>query len=710
MGIKYEQATWDDKKNAGGKPAKWAVEIADIEALKPFHWGFEFDEIINEQGGFDAIITNPPWEIFKPNSKEFFEEFSDLVTKKKMTIHEFEDERDELLKDPDIREAWLEYLSGYPHVGAFFRSTDQYKNQISIVNGKKAGSDINLYKLFTEQCFNLLRVGGYCGIVIPNGICTDLGAKQLREMLFCKTHVVGLFCFENRRGPTAVFENVHPSIKPSVLTFKKGGETARFPAAFMRHDVAELDHFPQEGALDISVDMVRRLSPDSLSIMELKNEADIRIAEKMLKFPLLGEDIPDKWKLRLTREFDMTNDSCLFQTCSAKSRHRLYEGKMIWQFDHKYSEPRFWVEEKEGRKALLGHETDTGQVLDYQDYRLGFRSAGENTNERNFISTVLPRYVFCGNSIILSQGDINQNKPLMTFLSAMFDSFVLDYAIRLKISRNMNMFYIYQLPIPRLTEKDTAFWPIVNRAARLICTTAEFDALAKEVGLKSHEDGATDPDERAKLRAELDGLIAHLYGLAEEEFAYILTTFPLVEQPVKDAALAAYRQFAPKPLDKRVAALLAAGESAMVEFKSSARWDRKENRPNKVLEQVIVKTVAAFLNSEGGTLLIGVDDDKKPVGLADDYKTLGKRQDRDGYESWLTTLLLDSLGKETSLLIRTKFCELGGCDVCVVDASPSPKPAYVKEANAENLYIRTGNSTRLLTSREAVEYVSQHWR
>jgi len=541
LGIKYEQATWDDKKNAGGKPAKRAVEIADIEALKPFHWGFEFDEIINEQGGFDAIITNPPWEIFKPNSKEFFEEFSDLVTKKKMTIDEFEDERDELLKDPDIREAWLEYLSGYPHVSAFFRSTDQYKNQISIVNGKKAGSDINLYKLFTEQCFNLLRVGGYCGIVIPNGICTDLGAKQLREMLFCKTHVVGLFCFENRRGPTAVFENVHPSIKPSVLTFKKGGETARFPAAFMRHDVAELDHFPQEGALDISVDMVRRLSPDSLSIMEFKNEADIRIAEKMLKFPLLGEDIPDKWKLRLTREFDMTNDSCLFQTCSAKSRHRLYEGKMIWQFDHKYSEPRFWVEEKEGRKALLGHETDTGQVLDYQDYRLGFRSAGENTNERNFISTVLPRYVFCGNSIILSQGDINQNKPLITFLSAMFDSFVLDYAIRLKISRNMNMFYIYQLPIPRLTEKDTAFWPIVNRAARLICTRAEFDELAKEVGLKSHKDGATDPDERAKLRAELDGLIAHLYGLTEDEFAYILTTFPLVKQPVKDAALAAYR-------------------------------------------------------------------------------------------------------------------------------------------------------------------------
>jgi len=90
-------------------------------------------------------------------------------------------------------------------------------------------------------------------------------------------------------------------------------------------------------------------------------------------------------------------------------------------------------------------------------------------------------------------------------------------------------------------ENNTGFWPIVQRAARLICTTPEFDALAKEVGLKSHKDGATDPVERAKLRAELDGLVAHIYGLTEEEFAYILTTFPLVPDPVKIAAHNAYR-------------------------------------------------------------------------------------------------------------------------------------------------------------------------
>ncbi len=84
----------------------------------------------------------------------------------------------------------------------------------------------------------------------------------------------------------------------------------------------------------------------------------------------------------------------------------------------------------------------------------------------------------------------------------------------------------------------------MERAARLICTTAEFDDLAKEVGLGSHKRGATTTADRARLRAEMDGLIAHLYGLTEEEFAYILTTFPLVPDPVKVAAHNAYRDVA----------------------------------------------------------------------------------------------------------------------------------------------------------------------
>ena len=545
LGIKVEEATWDDKKNAAGKPKKSALKASDIAALKPFHWGYEFDQILAGKGGFDAIITNPPWEIFKPNAKEFFEEYSDLVSKKKMSIKDFEKEQTKLLKDEDTRAAWLKYQSEYPHVSAFYRSAPQYKNQISIVNGKKAGSDTNLYKLFTEQCFNLLRKGGYCGIVIPSGIYTDLGTKQLREMLFGQTRMTGLFCIENRKE---VFEGVHRSFKFLVLSFEKGGETQHFPAAFMRHDVAELERFPHEGAIDISIELVRRLAPDSLSVVEFKNAMDVRIAEKMLRFPLLGESIEGHWNVAFTAEFHMTNDSRLFKTEPGKGRVPLYEGKMIWHFDHRFAEPRYWVVEKEGRAAVLGRRDDDGQPIDYQTYRLGFRDIASNTNERTLVSTVIPP-TFHGNKIptVRVFGDDGNRmvaNSAQMYLGAVWNSYVVDYLIRMRVTTTLNFFYLYQLPIPRLTEKDAAFRPIVERAARLICTTPEFDDLAKEIfggRATAKTVGATESSERAKLRAELDGLVAHLYGLTEEEFAYILTTFPLVPDPVKTAAHNAFR-------------------------------------------------------------------------------------------------------------------------------------------------------------------------
>ncbi len=133
--IKFEQS------QVSGKPIKRTLSIADIEALKPFHWGYEFDEILHQRGGFDAIITNPPWEIFKPNGKEFFAQYSDLVTKKKMDIHAFEEEQERLLQDPEVANAWLEYKSQFPHVNLYYRTSNQYSNQISIVDGKKAKTD-----------------------------------------------------------------------------------------------------------------------------------------------------------------------------------------------------------------------------------------------------------------------------------------------------------------------------------------------------------------------------------------------------------------------------------------------------------------------------------------------------------------------------------------------------------------------------------------
>jgi hypothetical protein len=313
----------------------------------------------------------------------------------------------------------------------------------------------------------------------------------------------------------------------------------------MRHDVEELQRFPHKDSLVISVDLIRKLSPDSLSVMEFKQDIDIQIAEKMSRFPLLGETLPDTWNLKLTREFHMTDDSYLFKTEPAKGRLPLYEGKMIHQFTHQYALPKYWLDEKEARQALLKRgEVDKGQILDYQTYRLGFRSVSSSTNERSLISSLIPKSVFCGHSLFISeykQNNFQDNQAFKIFILTVLNSFLIDWMLRQKVSANISMFYIYQLPIPRLKEGDRYFEEIVEKASKLICVSEEFDELAKEVGIGSHKNGVTEETERAKIRAKLDAIVAHLYELNEIEFQHILSTFPLASESVKTAPLKAYQ-------------------------------------------------------------------------------------------------------------------------------------------------------------------------
>jgi ActR/RegA family two-component response regulator len=156
--------------------------------------------------------------------------------------------------------------------------------------------------------------------------------------------------------------------------------------------------------------------------------------------------------------------------------------------------------------------------------------------------------------------------------------------------------------------------------------------------------------------------------------------------------------------------LINRGESANLEFKSSLRWDIRADRLNRELEKVIIKTIAAFMNSENeSNLLIGVDDNGTVIGIQPDYRTL-KKQDRDGFENLLMTLILDSCGKDCAPLIKIAFHEVGGRDLCQVTVKFSPKPMFVKDEKGEHLYVRAGNSTRLLTTREAIEYCKMKWK
>ncbi|HYU35947.1 MAG TPA: RNA-binding domain-containing protein [Thermoanaerobaculia bacterium] len=710
--IRFEQATWDRQKNEPGKPVRRPVSFKDVADLRPLHWGYEFDEVLGKQGGFDIILTNPPWEVFKPQAKEFFAEYSDIVKKNIMTIKAFEKEQARLMRNSEIRAAWLEYQSRFPHISLYYRRAPQYKNQIAKIRApdgkeKKAGTDVNLYKLFLEQCFNLLRDRGRCGILLPTGIYTDLGAKQLREMLFNQARLGSLFGLSNEKF---LFEGVDHRFRICLLNFQKGGSTTDFTIAF-RIDpreavsVARLESFLHNS--DEHVEMagatVRLLSPTSLSILELKSTLEADIACKMAAFPMLGDKFHDCWNLRLVREFDVSKkNQWLLHSSPSEDRLPLFKGEMFNQFELSGEGPDYWIDEDVGEARLRNRQ--------FASYRWVHRRIARSSDVRTMISTIIPQRVFTDTNSTTLDSDLI-SKDEMLFLCAVTNSFVFDWLVRKRVDDTLSQFFLYQMPVPRLSGNDTRLTPFITRAARLVCYRPEFSDLWQVVmgSPWSEQDAATDPAERARLRAELDGLVAHLYGLTEEEFAYILTTFPVVAQEVKDAALTAYRTLAPMQGDPQILALIEQGESAELEFKSTARWDLREGKKNPDLEAVIRITVAGFLNAHGGTLLIGVGDDGSIVGLQPDYGTF-RKPNRDGFELFLIELLLGSMGKDVATSIRTTFHEVDGKDVCRVTVAAGTRPVFLKEGNDEVFYLRAGNSTRRLTTREAVQYCKTRWQ
>ena len=227
--------------------------------------------------------------------------------------------------------------------------------------------------------------------------------------------------------------------------------------------------------------------------------------------------------------------------------------------------------------------------------------------------------------------------------------------------------------------------------------------------IEEHQPGALKaqsvPMDRDLWKQErfLDFLATRRRLLAEAINTFIASWVPEIEPGTID--------------EQGVRRLMDEGEGENVEFKSSLRWDRREERVNKVLEGVIVKTLAGFLNGQGGTLLVGVDDAGAAVGLAADYRTLRKRdrdglekRDRDVFELHLQGLLVRDLGEAaSSSFLTVNFHEIDGEDICQVTVELSDHPIYVDHQKGALFYLRTLNGTRALPIDEAVKYVQTRW-
>ncbi len=156
--------------------------------------------------------------------------------------------------------------------------------------------------------------------------------------------------------------------------------------------------------------------------------------------------------------------------------------------------------------------------------------------------------------------------------------------------------------------------------------------------------------------------------------------------------------------------IISRGEGLSVEFKETLRYDTHQRAVSKEMERMVLKTLVGFLNADGGTLVIGVNDDGEPVGLARDFETLPKKN-RDGFENHLNMLVKTMIGLPFTKYVNIKFEKTRGVEICVVSVGASHKPAYLNNGNSkEDFFVRVGNSTQPFSMSETAEYIKTRWK
>jgi len=341
-----------DAPLAGGlaRPNPEALAIARAIARKEhfFHWELEFPDVLtgNADGkasGFDAILGNPPWDIWKPSSKEFFSNIDPLFR-----CYGKEDAKDKIKEYFRVNEPlgveWDRYRDRFKSISNWTglihnpfgdpkvseegkitlkRGSDgEFKHEIwraartraigyadsAPLFARQGGGDVNSYKLFVEQVFLQLRSGGRIGYITPGGIYADKGSSELRRMLLEHGQWDWLFGFENRKP---IFD-IHRSFKFCAFVASKGGSTKAVRVSFMNRKLEAWD----EGIGDtMTVSQVKAFSPKSGSFMEIRGKRDLEILEKIYgnsNVVLLGDESERGWGIKYGSEYHMTNDAKLF--------------------------------------------------------------------------------------------------------------------------------------------------------------------------------------------------------------------------------------------------------------------------------------------------------------------------------------------------------------------------------------------------------------
>lgn len=427
------------------------------------------------------MCGNPPWDKIKVEDKKWFESHgrADIVnagtaSQRKKAIADLP------VSDPILYKEYTKALADAEALSRFVRLAGRFD--------LTATGDIDLYPMFAELCLSFSKEAW--GLVMPTGIAVNESNKAFFSKLIDENRLVSLYDFENREKLFDIDSTNHFCL----LTIGKEQDTPRtVKGGFF---LTRLDHLLDPRRIyTLQTSDFARLNPNTKTCPVFRTSRDAKLTAKIYRnSTILYNEITGEnpWNVKFSRMLDMSNDSYLFRTYAQLTAQGatlngntfttvdgetyvpLYEGKMIWHYNHHYGTwptegerpnsinmpsldelsnpnscimPWYWVPLAAVNDRLVNYDKEGNVVWEWQKkWSLCFRAISKPTNERTFVCSPIPNATGVGNSATLLYAE-RGTMPVAS-LCAMLSSIVFDYTIRQKVGgKNISTFFVKQFPV-----------------------------------------------------------------------------------------------------------------------------------------------------------------------------------------------------------------------------------------------------------------------
>ena len=540
-----------------------------------FHWEVAFPGVwqswqsATPEGGFDAIVGNPPWDRMKMQEVEWFAARDPAIARQQRAA--------------DRKAMVARLIEARAPLGATY-AVARARAEKAMRRARRSGEypllssgDINIYSLFVERAQALIQSSGISGLLTPPGLAFDLSASGFFRSISAARRLGCLLVFENERG--WLFSDIHWEERPTITVI--GGPDRHFEtveACFHVTSMSELR--APDRVLRVNAAEFASANPNTGTAPLFRWRRDAEIILRLygshgVVRPTLG--VGQVSPLKSGPTFHMTNDSGKFLRLADLERMGAYpighevwrtdqgsfvpllEGKAIEAFNHRYAHVAFSATNTSGQ----GNEDPSapGELAEIEfrptprywvrdaditfpatEWSAVIRDTANVNNWRTCFACIVPRVGIANTLNHLDFSGYDDQPKAAAFFIGAANSIVFDYVARNKIqSRHLNWYILDQLPVPDERHYQREFGGLAadrlvsDHVLRLSYTASDLSPFARDLGF----DGPPfvwDEDERRHLRARLDALYFHLYGITDEaDIRYILSTFPIVERKDRDA-------------------------------------------------------------------------------------------------------------------------------------------------------------------------------